>query len=207
MGKSSTILVTYTMFSYFKGSTKRTIPRTPSLDAPPRVQHSTTRVRKNTVRRPISWYMSRPTLDAPVKESDLFKSESRSQSLLQPLPEFNETDMIHLNASCKRIHELKTYFYQHKKLFSSLSPSLFEYTNSVIDVAVHHCKWKPFLKEYLVMGKYYPNKKAILHALDDVFHKIPKTIETLEEHKREFESLGTRFGGHKNTRKNTHKRK
>ena len=189
MGERFTILNMYTMLSFLKRPKRPTLKRIPSLDAPPR---SSTRVRKNTVHRPMSWYISRPTVDAPMKESELFQPET---------PSFDKADMIQLNAACKHIHDLTDYFKTHQKLFTSLDSQLFEYTQSVMDVAMHHCEWKPFLKGIL-LGKYYP--KTLLRALADVFHKIPETINTLEEHKAQFASLqkkGTRFGGHKTRKK------
>ena len=179
-------------FNFSRKSRKlKPIPRSMSLDKLPDnspVRTVAKSVKKNTVTRPMSWYTSRHTLNAPVKEKDLFKSTE--------LPEFYTRDMDELNKSCKKIYDLITYFKTNDTLFKSLGKYPYEYTQSLIDVANHHCTWKPFLKDYLQhKTKYptrtYPNKRLILPALADVFHNIPGTINDLEKQKMYYESLPT----------------
>ncbi len=165
----------------FSRKSRKLIPRSVSLDLPPVRKTSTKTIRKNTVSR--SW---RHTVDQPVKDIDLFKSE---------LPEFSQHDMEQLNASCKHLDALIKYFNTNKKVFQSLNKLKYEHTQSIMDVAIHQCKWKRFLKEYL-QGKSYTDKQLLLPALADVFHKIPGTIQELEEHKMYYTSFlnqGTRW--------------
>ncbi len=145
-----------------------------SLDLPPVRKTLTKSIRKNKVSRP--W---RHTVDEPVKDIDLFKSE---------LPEVSQHEIEQLNTSCKHLDALIKYFNTNKKAFQSLNKEKYEHTQSIMDVAIHHCRWKRFLKEYL-QGKSYIDKQLLLPALADVFHKIPGTIQELEEHKMYYTSF------------------